>query len=169
MLIKLRELRYDDIKYMKEFYEDIEIKKQFKFTQNNFDSDLLVSFVDKSNTENTHHFAVDCDSEYAGTISLKNCDKHNLTAEFAIVIRKKFWGNNISRTATLHIIDYAFNSLKLNKIYLNVLSSNQRAINFYKKIGFQYEGTFHRHVLIENEYHDINWYAIFNEEMEKSI
>lgn len=43
---------------------------------------------------------------------------------------------------------------------LNVLSSNKRAISFYKKCGFIYEGKFKDHLFIDDRYQDLEWYAI---------
>ena len=36
-------------------------------------------------------------------------------------------------------MQYSFNKLNLHKIYLNVLSSNERANKFYEKFGFNIE------------------------------
>ena len=58
--------------------------------------------------------------------------------------------------ATKNIIEFAFNKLKLKKIYLNVMSNNVRAIKFYKKMEFQYEGTFKQHIKIQNQFKRFN-------------
>jgi len=162
----LRSLVYDDIRYMKEFFEDSDISSQFKFTKKPYSEKTLRDFVDNSNGDVDIHMAIEYDGEYAGTISLKNCDFVNKKCEYAIVLRKKFWSKGISKDASNKIIDYAFDVLEFNKVYLNVMSSNVRAMKFYKKIGFQFEGTFKKHLLIDNEFIDIDWYAIFNKKME---
>jgi RimJ/RimL family protein N-acetyltransferase len=166
MELKLRKLAHDDIIFMKEYFEDSEIKNQFLFTQKKFDSDLIKKFIDKSYSKKTINLAIEFYGEYAGTISLKNLDFDNLNAEYSIIIRKKFWGKGVASRATRLIINYGFETLRLKKIYLNVLSSNKRAIKFYLKMGFKYEGIFKKHFRIQNNYSDINWYAIFNHEEE---
>jgi len=48
------------------------------------------------------------DGEYAGTVSLKNINYVDRHAEYAIVVRKEFWGTGVAKDATEAIIDYGF-------------------------------------------------------------
>lgn len=159
--MKLRSLIIEDAKHMMEYIDDTEISSNFKFTRYPFSIDGFRSFIqanweDKKNI----HYAIEAD-EYAGTVSLKNINTIDRTAEYAIVIRKKYWGTGIAKDATDQIISYGFSTLNLEKIYLNVLSSNVRANKFYKKIGFTYEGSFKNHVFVNGKYEDLNWYCVF--------
>jgi diamine N-acetyltransferase len=162
-MILLRALKSEDSKFMMEYITDNEISTNFKFTRLPFSQDGFINFIERSWSDSANvHFAIESD-EYAGTISLKNINKIDRTAEYAIVIRKKFWGTGIAKEATEKIIQYGFNTLNLKKIYLNVLSSNVRANRFYEKMDFNFEGTFKKHVYINGRYEDLNWYCIFNE------
>lgn len=164
---KLRALKLEDAKYMMEFIEDEEISKSFKFTRYPFSIDNFTSFIKNSWDDNKNiHYAI-VDDEYAGTVSLKNINYVDGTAEYAIVVRRQFWGTGISQQATSEILNYAFKTLNLRKIYLNVLSSNIRANKFYQKNSFVYEGSFKDHVLINGELEDLNWYCIFNNKEER--
>lgn len=162
-MITLRKLQLKDIPLMLEWMHDEEAKHIF---QNNFaemDEDAAKRFVENSFSNTQQHFAIvdDEDDEYLGTISLKNIDSKNKNAEYAISTRKKSRGTGTNQKATELILKYGFDNLKLHKIYLNVLSSNQRAICFYKKCGFIYEGTFKEHLFVDNKYQDLEWYAIY--------
>lgn len=56
------------------------------------------------------------------------------------------------------LMDYAIEwtrSKNIVKIVLDVFSTNVRAINLYKKFGFEIEGTNRKAVLIKNKYADI--------------
>ena len=106
--------------------------------QNNFaeiDDVAAKKFVENSFREDQQHFAIvdDQDDEYLGTISLKNIDLKNKNAEYAISTRKKARGTGANQKATESLLKYGFDKLQLHRIYLNVLSSNKRAISFYKK------------------------------------
>lgn len=163
-MAKLRPLIIDDANYMVEYINDKEISSNFKFTRYPFSIDKFRSFIQSSwSDEKNIHFAIE-ESEYAGTISLKNINNIDKTGEYAIVTRKKYWGTGIAKEATNQILKYGFDTLNLQKIYLNVLSTNIRANKFYKKIGFQFEGTFKKHVFIDGAYEDLNWYCIFKGE-----
>lgn len=56
-------------------------------------------------------------------------------------------------------------TLKLQKVYLNVLSENLRAIRFYQKIGFRYVGESKNHVKIRGVFHDLMWFEIQKEDV----
>ena len=139
MDIKLRPLKLTDADYMKEFAEDEDISKNLLFTRYPFSTENMISFIKSSweDRRNVHYAIANENDEYIGTISLKNISYIDKNAEYAIVTRKKFWGLNVASSATDKILNYGFNTLNLNKIYLNVLSSNLRAVRFYEKYGFK--------------------------------
>lgn len=88
------------------------------------------------NSKNDCHLAVvNEDDEYMGTVSLKHMQKG--TAEFAIVIHPSAYGRGYGSYAIKSIIAYGFETLKLRKIYWNVMKENKRAIQFYERNGYK--------------------------------
>lgn len=61
---------------------------------------------------------------------------NNGSAEFGICITPTYQNNHYGTEAIKAMIDYGFNKLNLNEIYLIVFSNNKRAIHCYKKLGF---------------------------------
>lgn len=161
----LRKLKKDDAKYMMEFCKDNEISKSFKFTRKDCSINKFNSFIERSwdDSENKHFAIENSNNEFVGTVSLKNISYIDGNAEYSIVTLRKFWGSGIAKFATRKIIDIAFNELGLRKIYLNVISTNKRAIKFYEKLGFEFEGVFTNHILFGNNHIDLLWYCIFKE------
>ena len=159
-MVNFRELRLQDVDNMFEIISDLDVANNFIFTRFPFSRQNLEDFIKDSwgNKQNIHFAIADEQDEYAGTISLKNINYIDRNAEYAIVVRKKYWGKKFAYEATKHIIDYGFNKLNLNKIYLNVLSSNTRANVFYERFGFVKEAIFKQHMFIAGEYEDLNWY-----------
>jgi len=88
--------------------------------------------------KNVHRAIVDEQDIYYGTVSLKNIDHGKLEAEYAIAMHPKAIGTGVAATGTSLILDLAFGTLQLKRVYLNVLRINQRAIKFYDKLGFNY-------------------------------
>lgn len=161
----LRKLEPKDRYGMLEWMQDKDIMACFRMEKDTIDEEKVKNFIEDSFNEKCRHYAiVDEHDEYLGTISLKNIDSANSNAEYAVVLRKQAIGGGVARTATNELLDIAFNELKLQKVYLNVLSNNKRAINFYRKINFKLEGEFKDHVYIGGKYVDLSWYAINKED-----
>jgi RimJ/RimL family protein N-acetyltransferase len=111
---------------------------------------------------NQRHFAI-ADSktnEYLGTLSLKNINLKNKNAELAIALRQKAIGANIATPAITKLFQIAFTTLKLHKIYLNVLTDNHRARHFYEKIGFVLEGETKDQIYLRGKYRHLAWYGL---------
>ena len=143
----LRKLEERDVSAMLEWMHDETVANNFRFDFMSMTREKALDFIAKSFTNENKHFAiVDEGDNYLGTISLKNISTTDNNAEYAIVLRREFWGKGYAQKATAAILDYAFNTLHLHKVYLNVLDENTRANNFYKKCGFSFEGTFKDHI-----------------------
>lgn len=170
--MKLRKLLYKDIPYMLEWMRDEEINKYLAKDFSAFDEESQKKFIDNSITDENITFAIvnDDEDEYLGSISLKNIDFDNKSAEYAICIRKKCMGKNISKIATDLILNYAFYKIGLNRVYLNVLSDNIRANKFYLKYGFIYEGETKESINIRGFLKNLKWYRMLkNEFKEKEV
>lgn len=96
--------------------------------------------------------------EDVGIISLINIDYKNRSTEFIIDIgAKNIWGKGIGTKSISLILEYAFDELNLNRVYLQVFSFNERAISLYEKMGFSHEGRAR-----EGIYRGGKWYDIVN-------
>jgi RimJ/RimL family protein N-acetyltransferase len=81
------------------------------------------------------------DDVCVGHVGLYMIDHRIGMAEFAILIGdRSTWGHGLGRTCTKFAIDYAFRELNLNRVYLSVLATNERAIRLYQSLGFLDEG-----------------------------
>jgi len=77
-----------------------------------------------------------------GHVGLYKIDYRVRSAEFAIMIGdNSAWGKGLGKNCTIFSVKYAFNELNINRVQLTVLSTNVRAIDLYKSIGFVVEGT----------------------------
>ena len=53
---------------------------------------------------------------------------------------REYWGKGYGTDAMRVILRFAFTELNLHRVSLNVFEYNQRAIHYYEKAGFVYEG-----------------------------
>ena len=72
-----------------------------------------------------------------GMVSIMKIDLLNYTAEFGITIgEKNYWGTGVAKAASVMLLHYAFQILKLKTIYLTVFEANVRATQFFSNLGF---------------------------------
>ncbi len=167
----LRKLKDEDAAGMLEWMRDKDIQKKFQFAAADRTEEDVLEFIHSASYELEHgkslHYAITEDGgEYLGTISLKNVNLKAKNAEYAIVLRKKAQGCGMAAHATEEILRIAFDQIALERVYLNVLKENTRAIKLYEKSGFIYEGEFRNHLFLNGEYRTLKWYGILKKEYE---
>lgn len=114
---------------------------------------------------NIHYAVVNAgDDEYLGTVSLKHIDYKAGHCEYSIVIMPGARGEGVGTKATKLILDKAFLELDLHRVYLKVLPHNTRAICFYERFGFIYEGELREHFWKAGRHMSIKYYSMLKGE-----
>lgn len=164
--MRVRALIKEDAPRILSWIKDPEINRFFLIDSNTANLDSILLFIEKSQSksENLHLAVTDDNDYYLGTISLKNIDYEARNAEYAISLCRDAHGTGAARFATIEILRIAFDELDLNRVYLNVLSDNIKAIKFYEKSNFIFEGEFKEHLLVRGELRDLKWFRILKKE-----
>ena len=167
--MKLRKLQAKDAKGMLSWMHDDSINQVFLTDFKSFDEKKVSDFIEASQTdgEQINRACVNDADEYLGTVSLKHINLLDKNAEYAISLCKKAHGKGVAKFATNQILKIAFQELGLERVYLNVLTKNERANSFYKKYGFVLEGTFKNHVSVDGILCDLTWYRMLKKEYEE--
>ena len=165
--MRLRKLNIIDAARMLEWMHDSDVTQYFRFDGKASTLQTVEKFIQDSRSDKSNlHYAVTADNDqYMGTVSLKNIDLENRHAEYAISLHMDAIGKGYARLATDNILKIAFDELQLNKVYLNVLSINERAIRFYEKYGFVFEGEFKEHIMHKGKLENLRWYRILSSEV----
>lgn len=116
------------------------------------------SYVLSSDEEgNKKMFVIDNqDHKPIGLVIIDKIKWEYRNCEIGIVIydkshRSKGLGKDAMNTA----LNFIFNEMNMNLVYLNVLSENKIAINMYRKLGFEFEGELRDRVYKNGKYHNI--------------
>ena len=108
-----------------------------------------------STTEPIHIFAIDVDGEAVGGIGIHpQSDIHEKNAEIGYWIAEPFWGKGIASKAIKMMIDFAFITFEINRIYAMTFETNTVSQNVLIKNGFVLEAHFKKIVFKNNEYFD---------------
>lgn len=166
-MITLRRLLNKDAEGMLEWLNDKDISRHFSFDDQSHNIESVQSFIRNSmlDEQSLHLAIVDEYDTYLGTISLKNIDGVNLHAEYAIALRKSSQGKGVGYQASKLLIAKAKQEFNLHKIYLNVLVTNQAAIQLYEKLGFEQRGFFKDHLLKGDQFRDLYYYELMLSEV----
>ncbi|HJO94794.1 MAG TPA: GNAT family protein [Victivallales bacterium] len=103
-----------------------------------------------------------------GHTGIFDIDNINRKANFGIIIgNKKFHGKGYGQEATKLILDFAFNILNFNNIFLSVFSYNTKGYNCYKKIGFKEIGRRRKSWFYGGKYYDEIYMDLLVDEFNK--
>lgn len=89
-----------------------------------------------------------------GFITYRLVDHLNKTYFIGITIGSRYWGRKYGQDSIRTLLKYLFQELNAMRIELEVINSNLRAINCYKKCGFVEESIKRKNIYIDNEYVD---------------
>lgn len=93
-----------------------------------------------SRLQNTHYFVFFKDSIPVGLINLKDVDQKIGTAESGLLIgHAAFRGTGVALGASILLLDFAFNQLRLTSVTAKMNRYHADAISYNQFLGFQLE------------------------------
>jgi diamine N-acetyltransferase len=100
-----------------------------------------------------------------GITGLIDIDFRHLRGQFYITIGEKdYRGKRIPDESIPLVLNYGFNELGLNRIYLYTLNNNERARKVYERNGFIYEGKLRKHYFCVGEYQDLQVMSVLKDD-----
>ncbi len=106
------------------------------------------------------------DIGYVGNVFLIHINRLHRHAQAGITIKQAAWNRGYAKELIRAILDFAFRDLDLNKVYLQIFTTNEKGMRLWAKLGFQVEGTLRQHYLVNGEYHDMYSLSILRGEVE---
>ncbi len=166
----LMPLALNDAEEVLDWINNKEIVRNFQFFTGAVKVDDELRYIQKmSNSPSDLLLGVIVgEEELIGTCGLHEIDFHNYTARLGVIIGKReHWNKGYAEEAIRALIVWAFSVMHLNKIYLNVLTTNEKGIHLYTKVGFQVEAPrLRQEYRIRGAYVDMVRMAILREEWE---
>lgn len=163
---RLRKPELTDIDALHRFKNDPSVAALLTGTSTGWSRPDLQRWVEAHCTASDEALWVIADSEdrAIGHVGLYKIHLVHRSAEFAIVLDRSTWGKGIGVRATRAMVDYGFDELNLERIELQVLADNERAIAVYRKFGFREEGLLRRAVFKGGRFHDVLVMAVLSDE-----
>lgn len=134
-------------------------------TGGNYSIEQLKSFLTEVEKKQILFWAIHLKStnQHIGNIKIDPINLIDNSAEYGIMIGEKAeWGKGYAKEATIKIINYCFEELRIKKITLGLISKNLNALKLYTKIGFAIDGEFKNHVTYHNNIYDVIRMSLIN-------
>ncbi len=96
-------------------------------------------------------------------------DSKNSQAEFYLMVNPDSHGKGIGKKVTGWLLNYAFLTFNLNKIYLYTYSHNSKANRIYETYNFKLEGILRQHGFKNGVYCDRRIYGLLRDEWKKAL
>lgn len=105
------------------------------------------------------------DGNPIGTFALIHIKAHHRMAEVGAGIGDPaYWGGGFGSDAMLLIVEYAFNWLDFNRLWLLTSGRNQRAQRQVEKCGYTFEGRRRDYEYVDGRYSDMVFYGMMHDE-----
>ena len=99
------------------------------------------------------------DGPAIGECDLSQIDHRNAVAEVGFLFAKRHWGNGYACEAMQAVVDHAFRTMGLTRLWARFHAGNEVSRRLLEKLGFTYEGTLRRHILRDGERRDCILYG----------
>ncbi|MCA1054117.1 GNAT family N-acetyltransferase [Rossellomorea aquimaris] len=171
--VRLRELTLEDVEDRYQWCLDQEVTKYLNMPNKYppFSREETKAWIDMciKRTNGYEQKAIETEEgNHIGWVDLKNIDKQNHHAELGIAIGDQaYWGKGYGLSAMKEMLQYGFDHLGLNKIWLRVEVDNDKAIKSYKRMGYVEEGVLRQDRLRNGAYVDRLRMSILKDEFYK--
>ena len=109
-------------------------------------------YLNENKTTEYFYMIIDKDTGFPiGQISLYNVDQEKKTAEFGrlIIAFPDYLGKGYAKEASKIALQFAFETLKLEQVHLEVKATNHTAKKLYDSLGFKSTGINKSHIFME--------------------
>jgi RimJ/RimL family protein N-acetyltransferase len=113
--------------------------------------------------EQRPEFAVTLEGQVVGRVTL-DVDRINQIAALGYGIGRPWWGRGLASEAARAGLDYAFEVLRVAKVWARADPRNLGSVRILEKLGMQREGLLRRHLWYRGERVDRVYYGMLREE-----
>ncbi|MGB7581134.1 MAG: GNAT family protein [Sedimentisphaerales bacterium] len=153
----LRPLDKADLENRVRWFNDPDVRKTLILSER-FELEKTIRWFEKIQADDSRvELIIETPQKTAvGVIGLAGISRTHRTAEIYLVIgQKEFWGKGVMLEAECLLIDWAFNSLGLEKIWGETRTDNIASVITMKKLGFQIEGTLRCEKIVDDRRIDV--------------
>ena len=92
---------------------------------------------------------------YVGNVFLFQINRTHRHCQAGITIKQAAWNRGYAQELLPALVRFAFDDLEMNKVFLQVFTTNTKALSLYRKLGFKDEGVLRAHYFVNGSFHDM--------------
>ena len=163
MNFKLRSWKISDLDSLVKYANNKDIAKymtdKFPFPYEDSNGRAFIEFATKDDP--IHIFAIDIDGQAVGGIGIHPQDDiRRKNAELGYWLAEPFWGKGIISSAIKQIIDFAFETYDIDRVFACPFGTNSASQKVLEKNNFILEGKFEKSLIKNGELEDELIYAV---------
>lgn len=163
MNLKLRAWSESDIPSLVKYANNAKIAgnmtDQFPHPYSEENAKLFIAFATKD--EPVHLFAIDKDGEAIGGMGIHpQNDIMRKNAELGYWLAEPFWGRGVISSLIPQIVEIAFNSYDITRLYARPFGTNLASQRVLEKNGFKLEARIEKNIYKNGEFLDELIYAV---------
>lgn len=124
----------------------------------NYFTQLLFVVTEGASSENQ------LGSNFVGIASFEGIDYENGSTEFKMDIKEQYRDRGYGKEVFKLLMGYAFDWLRLRRLFCEVLEIDAKSIEFCESIGLKYEGLKRGAIYFEENYRNVFLYSLLKEE-----
>jgi RimJ/RimL family protein N-acetyltransferase len=168
----LRPFGKDDVKYLRKWSEDAELRKLIGEVEPMSRAEIE-KFYEKLRKDKERVWFVIVlkeNNRVIGEAGLLRMFRLWRTTDMTIIIGEKDeWGKRYGTEAGHLLLDYAINRLGFHRVSIGVVGFNKRALRFWKRFGFKKEGVERDGYYCDGEYSDFVMMSILEDEYREKV
>ncbi|NLM18646.1 MAG: GNAT family N-acetyltransferase [Clostridiaceae bacterium] len=128
-------------------------------------TDLADFLSDWDDDTNSFLFSCFLQEELVAIFSLEDFLLKQSRTECGIaLVDQKFYGKGYATEIVAAMVEFLFNKINLNRIYIRYIEGNVRSYRLFSKLGFKHEGCLREHVKRNSRYLNMNYMGLLKSE-----
>ena len=167
--VYLRPLEREDAPLLQPWFNDPEVARNLLRHRplSLREEEAFLEQIGRSEHDLALGIVVRATDQLIGSTGFHHINSKDRHCSFGICIGEKGeWGKGYGTEATALMVQYAFDTLNLNRVWLHVHEFNARGVRAYEKAGFKREGVLRQSCYREGRYWDTIVMAILRDEWE---
>lgn len=138
-------LEHDQIEWARKLHNESSTLYQLTDVEHVSESQQQAWFESISSSKTSKRYVVSLNNGYGhiepiGIFRVDCLDFKNRSVMVGLDLHPSYRGKKLAAPIYMHFLEYYFDQLGMHRIYLKVLSTNERAKHVYEKLGFIVEG-----------------------------